>query len=107
VSSGELGTQAPELEKQLHDILEVRSLGVLLFCSKSPTEFCEMATAWKAVVLIDEVSFILTGYGIEPDYLSLVLQADVFLEARNTFDITRNSLVSVFLRVLEYHTGGR
>ncbi|CEL59914.1 hypothetical protein RSOLAG1IB_09198 [Rhizoctonia solani AG-1 IB] len=66
VSSGELGTQAPELEKQLHDILE-------------------MATAWKAVVLIDE--------------------ADVFLEARNTFDITRNSLVSVFLRVLEYHTG--
>ncbi|KAF8754712.1 mitochondrion organization [Rhizoctonia solani] len=67
VSSGELGTQAPELEKQLNNILE-------------------MTTTWKAVVLIDE--------------------ADVFLEARNTFDITRNSLVSVFLRVLEYHTGG-
>ncbi|QRW20661.1 AAA family ATPase [Rhizoctonia solani] len=66
VSSGELGTQAPELEKQLNNILE-------------------MTTTWKAVVLIDE--------------------ADVFLEARNTFDITRNSLVSVFLRVLEYHTG--
>ncbi|KAJ1305102.1 hypothetical protein OPQ81_000141 [Rhizoctonia solani] len=66
VSSGELGTEASQLERQLHDILE-------------------MTAAWKAVVLIDE--------------------ADVFLEARNTFDLTRNGLVSVFLRVLEYHTG--
>ncbi|CAE6528383.1 unnamed protein product [Rhizoctonia solani] len=66
VSSGELGTEASRLEKQLHDILE-------------------MTAAWKAVVLIDE--------------------ADVFLEARNTFDLMRNGLVSVFLRVLEYHTG--
>lgn len=66
VSSGELGLQAAQLEKQLHDILE-------------------MTAAWKAVVLIDE--------------------ADVFLEARNTHDLTRNSLVSVFLRLLEYHTG--
>ncbi|CAE6443494.1 unnamed protein product [Rhizoctonia solani] len=66
ISSGELGTEASHLEKQLHDILE-------------------MTAAWKAVVLIDE--------------------ADVFLEARNTFDLLRNGLVSVFLRVLEYHTG--
>ncbi|QRV93223.1 AAA family ATPase [Ceratobasidium sp. AG-Ba] len=66
VSSGELGIQAAQLERQLNDILE-------------------MTAAWKAVVLIDE--------------------ADVFLEARNTHDLTRNSLVSVFLRLLEYHTG--
>ncbi|KAF8603610.1 P-loop containing nucleoside triphosphate hydrolase protein [Ceratobasidium sp. AG-I] len=66
VSSGELGIQAAQLERQLNDILE-------------------MTSAWKAVVLIDE--------------------ADVFLEARNTHDLTRNSLVSVFLRLLEYHTG--
>ncbi|CAE6427141.1 unnamed protein product [Rhizoctonia solani] len=66
ISSGELGTEASHLEKQLHDVLE-------------------MTAAWKAVVLIDE--------------------ADVFLEARNTFDLMRNGLVSVFLRVLEYHTG--
>ncbi|KAG8743069.1 hypothetical protein FRC10_000451 [Ceratobasidium sp. 414] len=45
----------------------------------------KMTAAWKAVVLIDE--------------------ADVFLEARNTHDLMRNSLVSVFLRLLEYHTG--
>ncbi|QRV78448.1 AAA family ATPase [Ceratobasidium sp. AG-Ba] len=66
VSSGELGIQAAQLERQLNDILE-------------------MTAAWKAVVLIDE--------------------ADVFLEARNTHDLMRNSLVSVFLRLLEYHTG--
>ncbi|CAE6423965.1 unnamed protein product [Rhizoctonia solani] len=35
----------------------------------------------------------------------LLPQADVFLEARNTFDLRRNGLVSIFLRVLEYHTG--
>ncbi|KAG9122105.1 hypothetical protein FRC07_001659 [Ceratobasidium sp. 392] len=45
----------------------------------------EMTASWKAVVLIDE--------------------ADVFLEARDTHDLARNSLVSVFLRLLEYHTG--
>ncbi|KAG8702330.1 hypothetical protein FRC09_004796, partial [Ceratobasidium sp. 395] len=66
VSSGELGIQASQLEKQLKDILE-------------------MTASWGAVVLIDE--------------------ADVFLEARDTHDLARNSLVSVFLRLLEYHTG--
>ncbi|KAG9109876.1 hypothetical protein FRC07_008250, partial [Ceratobasidium sp. 392] len=66
VSSGELGIQASQLEKQLKDILE-------------------MTAEWNAVVLIDE--------------------ADVFLEARDTHDLARNSLVSVFLRLLEYHTG--
>ncbi|KAG8722059.1 hypothetical protein FRC08_007480 [Ceratobasidium sp. 394] len=66
VSSGELGIQAAQLERQLNDTLE-------------------MTAAWGAVVLIDE--------------------ADVFLEARDTHDLVRNSLVSVFLRLLEYHTG--
>ncbi|KAG8686540.1 hypothetical protein FRC11_008796 [Ceratobasidium sp. 423] len=86
VSSGELGTEASHLEKQLHDILEVG------FFNFSPnlyppedSDISQMTAAWKAVVLIDE--------------------ADVFLEARNTFDLMRNGLVSVFLRVLEYHTG--
>ncbi|KAH7338390.1 P-loop containing nucleoside triphosphate hydrolase protein [Rhizoctonia solani] len=48
-------------------------------------DILQMTAAWKAVVLIDE--------------------ADVFLEARTTFDLRRNGLVSIFLRVLEYHTG--
>jgi hypothetical protein len=40
---------------------------------------------WGCVVLLDE--------------------ADVFLEQRTLNDLTRNALVSVFLRVLEYHEG--
>ncbi|KAG8713067.1 hypothetical protein FRC09_019124 [Ceratobasidium sp. 395] len=44
-----------------------------------------MSASWNAIVLIDE--------------------ADVFLEARDQFDSGRNSKVSVFLRLLEYHTG--
>jgi SpoVK/Ycf46/Vps4 family AAA+-type ATPase len=40
---------------------------------------------WGCVVLLDE--------------------ADVFLEQRTLNDLTRNALVSVFLRILEYHDG--
>lgn len=47
----------------------------------------ELAARWHAVLLFDE--------------------ADVFLESRSshTSDLTRNALVSVLLRVLEYYTG--
>lgn len=41
-----------------------------------------LASAWKAVVLIDE--------------------ADVFLEKRDLHDLARNAMVAVFLRQLEY-----
>ena len=43
----------------------------------------ELATAWKAIVLIDE--------------------ADVFLEQRSLHNLERNALVAVFLRHLEYY----
>ena len=49
---------------------------------KQLTWVCEVAVRWQAIVLIDE--------------------ADVFLEARSLHDLTRNALVSVFLRQLEY-----
>ncbi|KAA8635553.1 hypothetical protein SMACR_09201 [Sordaria macrospora] len=45
----------------------------------------QLAEKWGAVMLIDE--------------------ADVFLEARSTSDLKRNSLVSVFLRCVEYYRG--
>jgi SpoVK/Ycf46/Vps4 family AAA+-type ATPase len=45
----------------------------------------DMASTWKAVLLIDE--------------------ADIFLERRSLHDLERNSLVSIFLRVLEYYEG--
>lgn len=44
-----------------------------------------IGTIWGCVVLLDE--------------------ADVFLEERQVTDLTRNALVSVFLRVLEYYDG--
>ncbi|KIN00164.1 hypothetical protein OIDMADRAFT_104143 [Oidiodendron maius Zn] len=45
----------------------------------------EMATEWDAVILLDE--------------------ADVFMAQRSPADITRNELVSIFLRELEYFQG--
>ncbi|RSH83922.1 hypothetical protein EHS25_005166 [Saitozyma podzolica] len=66
VSTGELGTTAAVLEKKLSEVLD-------------------LATAWKAVLLIDE--------------------ADIFLEKRAVSHVERNALVGVFLRLLEYYNG--
>ncbi|KZT64964.1 P-loop containing nucleoside triphosphate hydrolase protein [Daedalea quercina L-15889] len=44
-----------------------------------------IAASWKAIVLIDE--------------------ADVFLEQRSLHDLSRNAMVAVFLRHLEYYRG--
>ncbi|KAF3909714.1 Spastin [Arthrobotrys entomopaga] len=45
----------------------------------------DLAERWNAVLLLDE--------------------ADVYLEARSIHDIQRNSLVSIFLRLVEYYQG--
>jgi len=45
----------------------------------------DVAKVWNAVILLDE--------------------ADIYLEARDEHDITRNAMVGVFLRLLEYHHG--
>ncbi|KAJ7272201.1 P-loop containing nucleoside triphosphate hydrolase protein [Mycena rebaudengoi] len=66
VGAAELSTTASALEERLKSILG-------------------LATAWDAVLLIDE--------------------ADVFLEQRSLHEIERNSLVSVALRIFEYHRG--
>lgn len=66
VSSGDLGTSAEALDERLGRALD-------------------LASAWKAVLLIDE--------------------ADVFLERRGLRDMGRNGLVSIFLRTLEYYSG--
>ncbi|GLB36892.1 putative ATPase family associated with various cellular activities (AAA) [Lyophyllum shimeji] len=66
VGGGDLGTTPAELDKNLEDILDV-------------------ATAWKAIVLIDE--------------------ADVFLEQRSLHDLVRNAIVAIFLRHVEYYRG--
>ncbi|KAK0484857.1 P-loop containing nucleoside triphosphate hydrolase protein [Armillaria novae-zelandiae] len=66
VGSSELSAHPPMLEGKLRSTLS-------------------LATAWDAVLLIDE--------------------ADVFLEQRSLHELARNALVSVALRVLEYHRG--
>jgi SpoVK/Ycf46/Vps4 family AAA+-type ATPase len=48
-------------------------------------EFLELGELWGAIVLLDE--------------------ADIYLEQRDTENLTRNALVSVFLRALEYYKG--
>jgi SpoVK/Ycf46/Vps4 family AAA+-type ATPase len=52
---------------------------------KNLRQILDVAQIWNAVILIDE--------------------ADIFLEKRASGDVVRNSLVSVFLRLLEYHQG--
>ncbi|KAF9487583.1 P-loop containing nucleoside triphosphate hydrolase protein [Pleurotus eryngii] len=66
VGGGDLGTKAADLDAALERIFDV-------------------ATAWKAIVLIDE--------------------ADVFLEQRSLHDLERNAMVAVFLRHVEYYRG--
>jgi len=66
VGGGDLGTTAASLDSALERIFDV-------------------ATAWKAIVLIDE--------------------ADVFLEQRSLHDLERNAMVAVFLRHVEYYRG--
>ncbi|KAF7304528.1 AAA domain-containing protein [Mycena chlorophos] len=66
VGGGDLGTRAADLDLALERVFNV-------------------ATAWKAIVLIDE--------------------ADVFLERRSLHDLERNAMVAVFLRHVEYYRG--
>ncbi|KAL9621864.1 MAG: hypothetical protein Q9160_003685 [Pyrenula sp. 1 TL-2023] len=49
------------------------------------SKYFRLAEAWNAIMLIDE--------------------ADVFLERRATSNLRRISIVSIFLRTIEYHRG--
>ncbi|KAK7047093.1 hypothetical protein VNI00_006757 [Paramarasmius palmivorus] len=66
VGAGDLGTESAALDAALERVFEV-------------------ATTWKAIVLIDE--------------------ADVFLQQRSLHDLRRNAMVAVFLRHVEYYRG--
>ncbi|KAH9848097.1 P-loop containing nucleoside triphosphate hydrolase protein [Lenzites betulinus] len=66
VGGGDLGTKAADVDAEL-------------------TRVFDIATSWKAIVLIDE--------------------ADVFLERRSLHDLERNAMVAVFLRHVEYYRG--
>ncbi|CAL1710252.1 unnamed protein product [Somion occarium] len=66
IGGGDLGTDAMGLDQALQDAFDI-------------------ATDWKAIVLIDE--------------------ADVFLEKRSLHELERNAMVAVFLRHVEYYRG--
>jgi SpoVK/Ycf46/Vps4 family AAA+-type ATPase len=54
---------------------------------------------------VEEYLDMILSIGKRWDCVLLLDEADVFLEERSLADLTRNSLVSVFLRVLEYYEG--
>lgn len=80
---------AEAIAEYLHQPLYSISVGELGVTVKELeaklNEILEMAAIWNAVILIDE--------------------ADIFLEQRTNADITRNAMVGIFLRLLEYHQG--
>ncbi|RIA96186.1 P-loop containing nucleoside triphosphate hydrolase protein [Glomus cerebriforme] len=80
---------AEAISEFLHRPLYAVSVGELgtsaVDLERKLSEILEVASIWNAVILIDE--------------------ADIFLERRSEHDIHRNALVSVFLRLLEYHQG--
>ena len=78
MGGGDLGTTAANLDAALKQIFDV-------------------ATAWKAIVLIDEVSN--TAFLTKRCFIMFTndfyLQADVFLEQRSMHDLERNAMVAV------------
>ncbi|KAI8245213.1 hypothetical protein K4K56_009633 [Colletotrichum sp. SAR 10_98] len=60
-------------------------LCILLHVDRTLTDLFRLAHLWDCVLLLDE--------------------ADIFLGKRDNQDLTRNALVSVFLRILEYYSG--
>jgi hypothetical protein len=78
-------TVAEYLKRPLYPI-SVGELGIKADeLEKNLSNVLEIVSSWNAVLLLDE--------------------ADIFLEQRATNDIERNALVSIFLRLLEYHQG--
>ncbi|KAG4433294.1 hypothetical protein IFR05_011214 [Cadophora sp. M221] len=76
---------ADDVRKPLY-VVNSGELGVTPYeVEKHLNSALRLATHWGAIVLIDE--------------------ADVFLEQRTVHDLTRNCLVSLFLRILEYYEG--
>lgn len=75
-----------ELTKRPLISLTCGDLGILPEDVETNLEkWLHMATIWDAILLLDE--------------------ADVYLESRIKQDLQRNSLVSIFLRALEYYEG--
>lgn len=76
---------AEKLQKPLY-MVSAGELGTTVGAlEQNLQDILEIAATWGAVLLIDE--------------------ADIFLETRDKHDVVRNSMVAVFLRLLEYYQG--
>jgi DNA replication protein DnaC len=76
---------AEELQLPLYAV-SVGELGINIESLEENLErILRTAARWNAVILLDE--------------------ADIFLERRKEDDVTRNAMVSIFLRTMEYHQG--
>ncbi|KAK8022041.1 AAA family ATPAse [Apiospora rasikravindrae] len=110
-------------DKAMDDIIKGKGNGLILLLHGSPGTG-KTLTAESVAEIAEKPLYRVTcgdigtdAKGVE-EYLQTVLylgkiwdcvllldEADVFLEERTMADLARNSLVSVFLRILEYHEG--
>jgi SpoVK/Ycf46/Vps4 family AAA+-type ATPase len=74
VGAGDLGVTATEIDQALERTFDI-------------------ATSWKAIILIDEVGFCPETLGYAGNLT--VPQADVFMEQRSLHDLMRNAMVAV------------
>jgi hypothetical protein len=76
---------AESLRRPLYSI-SMGELGTTVVAmEKKLRNILDLAHQWNAVLLLDE--------------------ADIFMEARDATNVERNAMVSIFLRILEYHSG--
>jgi SpoVK/Ycf46/Vps4 family AAA+-type ATPase len=80
---------AEAVAESLHRPLYSVSMGELgttpAEIEKKLRNILDLANQWNAVLLLDE--------------------ADIFMEARDSMNVERNAMISIFLRILEYHSG--
>ncbi|EGO29682.1 hypothetical protein SERLADRAFT_365686 [Serpula lacrymans var. lacrymans S7.9] len=76
---------AEHLQRPLYMVSSSELLTEAPYLEENLSKILKLATAWDAIILIDE--------------------ADVYLEQRSFHELQRNALVSVALRLLEYHRG--
>ncbi|KXH59838.1 hypothetical protein CSAL01_08475 [Colletotrichum salicis] len=90
--------------KRMDDIITGKGNGLIILLHGSPGT-CKTLTAESVAEIAEKPLYRVTCGDIGTEALLLLDEEDVFLEERTMADLQRNSLVSVFLRLLEYYEG--